>query len=607
MPGGGDIEGGGHPPRLRIALTLAAALSVAFLAAGVSTSFHPAEHLSAGTAMAPPDGLRQTRHISSIDGEKATSVIEHAINTGPTALLTPDSSVRSRVFPVATSTAAVDMVVWREISTLAEPQQGEPATDQDQDVLVRALTEQGIEQLMEYGGGSAWAYQPGLIEVPADVQAGQTWTQSGKSGSNLGIDYTSSRSAATASDAGQGGKGCLSITGHLVETDAASGESQATDTRSTWCPGQGEVARSSDRAGSSVSWSTDPALPAPPTGLAPAAPRSWSDPTSWQLHRVRASRHVDGFDAEILASSFMAPLVLRADLIVAPVSTGNDLIALQRTRDGTAWHVLWRGHPGGRILAASSVGDLSLAWTADRRVVAYDPRGRRLWERSGDDVLAAAPVATADGGLFLTWADGRVDLVDTVGGTVRWSRRPGAEITRAAAVSTTGVAVMDRLQHVTMLDGRTGDTLWQDDASVSGVVSASGSTVVLPADDGLRGVDATTGVTRWRGPKLSSYQRPQNVGDLVIFPTPDKTVAVDVATGAVRWETQPFDHVLTDGSHVIAVDGADMVLLGPDGRPVRRWPDPGLEPGSSSSAGISAGPQGLLITASVLEAVWELR
>ncbi len=128
MPGGIDIEVGGQPPRLRIALTLAATLSVVFLAAGASTSFAPAEHLSRGTAMAPADGLHQARHISSSDGDKATSVIEHAINTGPTALLTPDSSVRSRVFPVATSAAAVDLVVWREISALAEPRQPDPAT-----------------------------------------------------------------------------------------------------------------------------------------------------------------------------------------------------------------------------------------------------------------------------------------------------------------------------------------------------------------------------------------------------------------------------------------------------------------------------------------------
>jgi len=36
--------------------------------------------------------------------------------------------VRSRVFPVATSAAAVDLVVWREISALAEPRQTDPAT-----------------------------------------------------------------------------------------------------------------------------------------------------------------------------------------------------------------------------------------------------------------------------------------------------------------------------------------------------------------------------------------------------------------------------------------------------------------------------------------------
>jgi outer membrane protein assembly factor BamB len=608
MVGDSEIRIGRDRSRLRVGLTLATTLSMAFVVAYVSTSWTPAEHPSRGTGMAPSDGLRQTRHISSSNGDRATWVVEHAIDRGPTSLLPPDSSVRSRVLPAAGSDEARDMVLWRQISTVAEPRQAEPATDQDQEVIVRSLTDRGIEQLMEYGGGSVWAFKPGLIEVPADVHPGQTWTQSGKAGARLDIDYTSSGTAATAADAAQARRGCLSIVGRLVQTDPSSGESQATETRSTWCPGQGEVARTSERSGASISWTSDAALPPPPPGLSLTAPLAWSTPASWELHEVPASRHVDGFDAEILATSFMAPLVVGADLLVAPVTTGNDLVALHRTEDGAAWHVLWRAHPGGRILAASSVGDVSLTWTVDRRVVAYDPRGRRLWDRTGDDVLAAAPVAMAGGGLVLTWADGRVDLLDTVTGSLRWSHRPGAEINQAAAVSDKGVAVVDRLHHVTMLDGPTGATLWEDDASVSGVLAASGSTVVLPDDDGLRGVDATTGALRWRGPRLSTYLRPQNVGGLIIFPTADKTVAVDATTGAARWETQPFHHVLSDGTHVVAVDGADMVLLDPGGRTVRRWPDPVARgAGSSSSAGISAAPQGLLITTSRLDAVWELR
>ena len=79
-----------------------------------------------------------------------------------------------------------------------------------------------VELIAESDQGGADVYTPGLVELPAAVTAGTTWSSEGTVGSRR---YRSELRAAAAEP------GCLRVSGTVVETTATGGPAAARTTR----------------------------------------------------------------------------------------------------------------------------------------------------------------------------------------------------------------------------------------------------------------------------------------------------------------------------------------------------------------------------------------
>ena len=109
-------------------------------------------------------------------------------------------------------------------------------------------------------------YNPALVELPADVAAGQTWASEGLTGDDL--RYRSEFRA----EPGQ--PGCLVVNGTIALTTYQGEPNRATAVSRTWCRGLGQVAASESFADLAVT--QHPIEPvAPQTTVTASSPISW--------------------------------------------------------------------------------------------------------------------------------------------------------------------------------------------------------------------------------------------------------------------------------------------------------------------------------------------
>ena len=84
------------------------------------------------------------------------------------------------------------------------------------------------------------------------------------------------------------------------------------------------------------------------------------------------------------------PPVLTAAGLVIRATSSNDLVAFT-PKTPTQWVALWRMHPGGTVLSAAAFGDVVVATTSQRQVVAYSAAGVRLWQHDLDELAFRPP------------------------------------------------------------------------------------------------------------------------------------------------------------------------------------------------------------------------
>ena len=78
-----------------------------------------------------------------------------------------------------------------------------------------------------------------------------------------------------------------------------------------------------------------------------------------------------------------------------PPTNGDDIVATTpKTVD--RWTSLWRMHPGGTVLSVAAFGDVVVATTSGRELVAYSDAGVRLWSLRLEDVAFWSPVRIDD-------------------------------------------------------------------------------------------------------------------------------------------------------------------------------------------------------------------
>ena len=269
----------------------------------------------------------------------------------------------------------------------------------------------------------------------------------------------------------------------------------------------------------------------------------------------------------------MTPVGTDSGLVVRALSAVNDLVATTpKTRD--QWAAVWRAHVPGTILTLSAFGNVIIATTSERAVVAYSDAGVRLWQLDLDELAPSAPVRLNGTDAVLVDLSGRVQAFSILTGEVRWDRSVGSDVKLSPAVGAGLVVIMDRGGTTTALDQGTGRSVWTVDLEGKGAAFVGGTLVVLQ-DQTAHGLDPATGSSRWLRPFLGTFTRLATLGDRLVIATKDATVLLD-AKGAVQARLGGFLDLTVTPDRIIGWGTGQAQVFGADGTVIAEWPLPAL-------------------------------
>ncbi len=544
--------------RGRRALAWVSVLAVVVLGAGsLAAADLPAAPLAGGEAarFVPADGAAML--VTSSDGSRA--VHESARDTGPSLLLDLPGLAGGQVFSSMPAEGLETLQLWRESIT---PLEG----DRPQSSTIHVLDDRGVSMLTSIGGEVGFVYTPSIVLLPADAAPGATWEGEGDAMPGGILRYTI-RGEVTAGD-----EGCLVATSDSRYLAADSDEALLElHEAATWCPGRGVVAATADVSGEPTGFASVPLPPA--AELDRDAPRTESAPPAWSAGDWRGrdlsfvlsdpvygdaeqGTPFDGLAATtasgVLVSSFSSRLVAYGV---------EDAVATRR----------WVASPGGDLLTLTAIGDVVLAATAARRLVAYDDHGVRLWATSFPDVLAAPLSAAPGGDTVAVSLDGTLRRLDLATGEELWSVDLRTDIDAAPAVVGDAVVLVDRGGAVLARSLADGAEVWSTEVPLAERAAAGdGIVAVQRSSGGIHVLDAADGSALWRGDQDGAGRAVAVAAGRVLARTDEGVQAWD-AEGAALWSSPAGDWLAVGAAGRVVLVGAGAVeLRDRDGRVLER-------------------------------------
>jgi len=414
-------------------------------------------------------------------------------------------------------------------------------------------------------GRGALIYTGGLLELPADVHAGSTW---GSAGTVIGFmdgkpgnsgSYTSQGTATAPPEADLAAAGCLDVT--LMEKY---GTSDITTYRS-WCPGRGMVRFDVDSIRYTIG--NSPAMTYPVS----------ADPFDWtRLNGAAATTTtLSPQGVSLLTLSYVSrPGVLLDGTLVVALKGDNDVVAINpAATTGNLDRTVWRSHPGGVILSCVTLGQVTVATTSERRVVAYGPTGVVLWIVSAPDSVNQPAIAFGEQ-IVVTSVDGTVMALDPATGRQVWRTKMPSELALQPVASGDTMVVIDEIG-TTVAFGHDGHEVWRSTefpASVYAIVSG----VVVVNERGastLRGYDLATGNKLWRSWEPEVVRSFSNLDGVALADAGSGAKAFDPATGTVLWSvTQQTLDLLVVGDRAVLAGADSLVVLDRTGTEIARIP-----------------------------------
>lgn|GEM_PF-5896191 len=346
---------------------------------------------------------------------------------------------------------------------------------------------------------TTYVYRPPMRVLPARVQPGERWTQTGKI--NDRVDYSVDGRIEQAGPADtEGRQDCVRVTRTMTISNAGT-PLNASTTVEHYCPGVGYVGgetRDSQGVRRTVEYgvSGTRAEWLPPAAPAPTARTGEKPPAQGELTligRVTPSNRdrVSAPPAVLLTSGGMLAVTTNVLDAVTAFAMNDD-----------PGRVAWRFRPGGSVTGGVAVDEQRgrvYFGSSARRLYALDARGLPLWSVPLGDHVATPPLVAGDAVIAVT-ENGYATAVDATG-KLLWEADLGA-ISIAAPTYAAGLAVFANqngdLIGVRPQDGR---TVWK--ANLGGPVTAplvaAGTSVYAGTDTGeVARVEAATGRVTWQ-------------------------------------------------------------------------------------------------------------
>lgn len=419
-----------------------------------------------------------------------------------------------------------------------------------------------------------WAFSPARLEIPAAPQPGQRETTAGRaSGSQGTVDYTSTLEVL---DAALAGPRCL----EFRRTDRI-GDGPHTTSSRTRCPDRGVVALtlpiSSEDGGlgqggpgegdpAEATWT---AVPTWPVGADPGRDVELSEAPGGPLTGLRSEPVTferSGFVTMVAPAG--SPQLVRDRLVIATQQTGN-IVWADPPGDGehyvpAAWVTV-----GGDIITSARCGEVVVAATALRRLIAHDGAGRWLWTTELPDVAGSTPVRSGDH-LLVATKDSALHAVSCRDGAVAWTAGPVVSV-QPPAVGPVGVLVAGQ-NGVLLLDPTSGTTRWE--RSVPGAVTAVAQiddVALVGSDENvLFVIDAATGDLRASVTVPDAVEGMHRLGETLVARTTTQVIGLDPDWRTI-WDI-PFDAdtSIADTDHVVLASPREVLVLDAAGNTVER-------------------------------------
>lgn len=444
-----------------------------------------------------------------------------------------------------------------------------------------ALDATGLVGHVNDDGKRFVSFQPGLLELPADVHAGSSWDSDGTmfTGKDIKVDGSIAYRYTARAEADPAWPGCLRVVGRL-----SIGTIQ-NDSTTTWCPGRGTVAETDSEG----------------TRTAATAFPAWADPrpstaTQSALAAVDLSRATLATIPSVtlpLTPEPAGPPTFGGPGEVVASRTSPDVIGLRIAPEGVTR--VWRAAPGGIAFTQATFGDVTVVGTTLRRLVAYDADGQRLWQVATPEVATRHPFVRLDPAtLVATFVDGRVAAFDLRTGELRWEARAPSDLQLPPVVADGRVYVATPTGSLLAFDAASGAGLWSVDTPDPAATLAAGSGQVYLSggtQGRVYGMDGATGAVRWEW--IDHEDRLQLLatdrGLIVIGET--SVYALDPTGSRQLWRRPVTGAAALVGTTLIVVDDTAVRAVSVDGRDVGHWALP-VRPRRPASTWVAAAPDG---------------
>jgi outer membrane protein assembly factor BamB len=445
-----------------------------------------------------------------------------------------------------------------------------------------SLTPDGIRIVASTGFPLDSVFVPGLLVLPRDAAPGVDWTSKGESvwagigsgGAPFSAQYSYAAKASVRAPkapelAAWVEDGCLE-TVSVVTLTPAQGDALTYRQTSLWCPGRGSVATTGAFDGDAsvtIGPSPDPKAKIQVGARVP----SWQHPEHWDAAPVPA-RWADAVwgDSPFAVAPALRPVMVGDRLAVADVNSGDITLLAEDPQGLVVGRVL---RPGGDVIALAGVGDVLLAATSQRDLVAYTVRGDRAWTRRTPDLVVTAPVWSGGDGVVIACLDGTVRMLDAASGEDRWVADVSGDGVEALVVAGPLAIAADRGNAITAVDLSDGSIVWTDegDDEITGF-AVDGETIFVARGDRVERLDPASGAIVWKTDVGTGTDDLVMVGDSVVAQTWRDLVAIDPVDGGVVWHARGATAIVTDGSELIATGGSEIRLVADDGTDAATWP-----------------------------------
>ena len=271
--------------------------------------------------------------------------------------------------------------------------------------------------------------------------------------------------------------------------------------------------------------------------------------------------------------SAVTPVRTESGLVIRATIGPGDLVATT-PKTLTEWTSIWRAHPGGTVLSLSAFGNVIIATTSNRQMVAYSDVGVRLWQLSLDDLAPTSPVRISDRDAVLVDLGGEMRRFDLSTGTVLWQHNVGSDVNVSPAAGAGLVVIMDRGGTTTAFEQGTGQrSLGPGNAGLCGDCDRRLVTVIQ--DQTAHALWTTTGSHRWVRPIFGTLADMASFAGQVVVATKSESVVLS-GEGVVTQRLGPVLTLTSTQDHLVAWGPTEARMIARDGATVSRWDLPAL-------------------------------